>query len=79
MPSQQWSRRKVLSSTSTGAIVLMAFELIRDWFREQTEQRDKDKLIAAWQHLYEKEAAARMLAEKQLLELVQSLGRPITE
>ncbi len=59
-----WSRRNVLSGTG----LLMAIEAVRDWFRERGEGQQNEELLGAWQQLFEREATARMEAEKQLAE-----------
>ena len=66
MPAKDttWSRRNVLSGTG----LLMAIEAVRDWFREREEGQQNEELLGAWQELFEREASARMEAEKQLTE-----------
>ena len=73
MPEKEttWSRRKVLGAGSglgAGAIVLMVAEAVKDWFRERDEAARDEELLGAWQQLFEREATARMEAEKQLTE-----------
>ncbi|KKK83499.1 hypothetical protein LCGC14_2792780, partial [marine sediment metagenome] len=47
---------------------LMVIEATRDWFREREEAAGVEELLGAWQQLFEREASARMEAEKQLAE-----------
>lgn len=49
-------------------MLLMAGEIVRDWFREREEREREEELLGAWQTLYEDEYAARRRAEERLME-----------